>query len=163
MTVVSNTSPIINLARISQLDLLRRIYSELLIPEAVWQEIVVHGAGQPGADETRQATWIHMRAVSNRALVQSLRQELDAGEAEAIALALEVGAEALVMDERLGRETARHLGLRCVGLVGVLVAAKHQGRITAIKPPLDLLRSTANFRVFDALYERVLRDEGELL
>ncbi|MBI1801196.1 MAG: DUF3368 domain-containing protein [Chloroflexi bacterium] len=103
MTVVSNTSPIINLARISQLDLLRRIYSELLIPEAVWQEIVVHGAGQPGADETRQATWIHMRAVSNRALVQSLRQELDAGETEAIALALEVGAEALVMDERLGR------------------------------------------------------------
>ena len=71
----------------------------------------MEGSGHPGADEVKTAPWIKMRAVTNRPLVQALRQDLDAGEAEAIALALEVGAELLLMDEHLGRETGRHLGL----------------------------------------------------
>ncbi len=84
MSVVSNASPLINLARIDQLDLLPRLYGELLIPEAVWEEVVVEGAGQPGADEIKAATWIKVQAVANRSLVQALRQELDPGEAEAL-------------------------------------------------------------------------------
>lgn len=111
MSIVSNASPLINLARIGKLDLLHQLYGELIVPEAVWQEVVVEGSGHPGADEVKTAPWIKMRAVTNRPLVQALRQDLDAGEAEAIALALEVGAELLLMDEHLGRETARHLGL----------------------------------------------------
>jgi predicted nucleic acid-binding protein len=79
--------------------------------------------------------------------VQALQQELAAGEAEAIALALEIGADFLLMDEHLGRETAAHLGLRCVGLVGVLIAAKRNGLIQAIKPHLDTLRNIAGFRI----------------
>jgi hypothetical protein len=162
MIVVSNTSPLINLAHIGQLNLLQQLYGALLIPEAVWHEIVVQGVRQPGADEVQAATWIHTQAVTNRALVRALQQELDAGESEAIALALEAGADILVMDERLGRETAQHLGLHYVGLIGVLIAAKHQGFITAVKPHLDAVRLAANFRVSDALYRRVLQDEGEL-
>jgi len=65
------------------------------------------------------------------------------------------------MDERLGRETARHLGLRCIGLIGVLIEAKHKGLIHAVKPYLDALRDIAGFRISDALYRRVLQDEGE--
>ncbi|MDP2901059.1 MAG: DUF3368 domain-containing protein [Candidatus Bathyarchaeota archaeon] len=72
--------------------------------------------------------------------MQVLLQELDAGEAEAIALALEAGADLLLKDEHLGRETARHLKLRSIGLVGILIAAKHKGLISAIKPCLDALR-----------------------
>ena len=101
MSVVSNASPLINLARIGKLDLLHDLYGELTIPEAVWREVVVEGAGQPGADEVKGATWIKRHAVANRQLVHALQQELDAGEAEAIVLASEMEAELLLMDERL--------------------------------------------------------------
>jgi predicted nucleic acid-binding protein len=76
--------------------------------------------GQPGADEVKGAVWIERRTTKKKHLVQALLQELDTGEAEAIALALEVGADWLLMDEHLGRETARHLKLRCIGLGGAL-------------------------------------------
>lgn len=161
MSVVSNASALINLARIGKLTLLRELYGELIIPEAVWQEVVVEGAGQPGADEVESATWIKTQAATNRQLVNALQQDLDAGEAEAIALTLEIGAELLLMDEHLGRETARHLGLRYVGLIGALVEAKRRGLIRAVKTHLDALRDIAGFRVVDALYARVLQDEGE--
>jgi len=101
MSVVSNASPLINLARIDQLDLLRQLYGEVWIPEAVYREVVEEGAGQAGAEEVRAASWIKTRDVSNKALVQALRYELDAGEAEAIALALVMQADLLLMDERL--------------------------------------------------------------
>ena len=161
MKIVSNASPLINLARIGKLDLLRELYGKLLIPEGVWHEIVVEGAGQPGANEVKGAAWIERREVKNKQLIQALLQELDAGEAEAIVLALEEGADWLLMDERLGRETAGHFKLRCIGLVGVLIAAKHKGLISAIKPCLDGLRDLAGFRLKDSLSTRILRDENE--
>jgi predicted nucleic acid-binding protein len=98
MSIVSNASPLINLARIGKLSFLQELYGELIIPGAVWHEVVVEGAGQPGADEVKAADWIKQRDVTNRQLTQALKQELDAGEAEAIALALEIGADLLLMD-----------------------------------------------------------------
>jgi len=161
MNVVSDASALINLARIGKLDLLHQLYGELAVPEAVWQEVVVDGAGQPGANEVQKATWIKIHSVTNKQLVRALQQDLGAGEAEAIALALELKADLLLMDERLGRETARHLGLRYTGLIGALRDAKHKGLIHAVKPYLDALRDIAGFRLSDALYLRVLQDEGE--
>lgn len=162
MTIVSNASPLITLARIGQLDLLRQLYNDILIPEAVWHEVVVEGSDQPGAGAVSSAPWIGQRAVANRPLVQALQQELDAGEAEAIALALEVGSVLLLMDERLGRDTARHFGIRFTGVLGVLIEAKHRGIVQAIKPLMDALRDLAGFHVSEALYLRLLQDEGEI-
>jgi predicted nucleic acid-binding protein len=162
MTIVSNASPLIALIRIGQLDLLRQLYSEIIIPEAVWHEVVVEGADQPGAEVVSSASWIVQRTVTNRPLVHGLQQELDAGEAEAIALAVEIDDALLLMDERLGRDTARHFGIRYTGVVGVLIDAKHKGFIQAIQPHLDALRNLAGFRVSEALYRRVLQDEGEI-
>jgi len=161
MHVVSNSSPLINLARIGRLTLLRELFGVLIVPDAVWQEVAVEGAGQPGADEVRSAEWIQRQAVMNTQLVQALQQDLDAGEAEAIALSLELGADLLLMDENLGRQTARHLGLRYIGLIGALVMAKRRGLISAVKPHLDLLRDIAGFRVDAALYDHVLKDQSE--
>ena len=127
----------------------------------MWHEVVIEGAGQPGADDVKTASWVKKRRVANRQLVWALRQELGAGKAEAIALALEIEAEMLLIDERLGRETARHLGLHRVGLIGALVEAKHRGLIDEIRPLLVALRIQAGFRVSDDLYTRVLQDEGE--
>lgn len=161
MIVVSDASALINLARIRELRLLRRLYGKLLIPQAVWREVVVEGAGQPGADEVSNASWIEAKAVTNEHLARALRQDLDAGEAEAIVLALELEADLLIMDERLGRETAQHLGVRYLGLIGVLIAAKRGGLIDSVKSRLDALRDVAGFRVSNELYEHVVRDEGE--
>ena len=85
MSVVSNASPLINLAWIGKLDLLRQLYGELTIPGAVWQEVVVEGIGQPGADDVKAATWIKTQAVKNKELVRALQQELDAGERSVLA------------------------------------------------------------------------------
>jgi predicted nucleic acid-binding protein len=161
MSIVSNASPLINLARIGKISLLQDLYGELIIPVAVWQEIVVKGSGQPGADEVKAADWIKQQDVTNRQLTRALKQELDAGEAEAIALALEIGADLLLMDEHLGREVARHLGLRYIGLIGVLIEAKRKGLITSVKPCLDQLRDIAGFRFSEVLYTRVLQDQEE--
>ena len=67
MSIVSNASPLINLARIGKLDLLYQLYGKLIVPSAVWQEVVIEGAGQPGADDVKAATWIRTQTVTNRA------------------------------------------------------------------------------------------------
>jgi len=162
MIVVSNTSPLINLARIGHLDLLQRIFGKILIPAAVWQEAVIDGEGQPGAKEICQAGWIERLTVTNRQLVHSLGQELDPGEAEAISLAVEIKADWLLMDERLGRQTARHFDLGTIGLIGILKVAKQRGEIAALRPLLEQLRDIAGFRISQALFDQALQDVGEL-
>src|SRR5215510_15273407 len=162
MNVVSNASPLIALIRIGQLDFLRQLYGTIIIPEAVWHEVVVEGADQPGAEAVSPSSWIVWRTVTNRPLVHALRQELDAGEAEAIALAVEIDDALLLIDERLGRDTVRHFGIRYTGVVGVLIEVKHKGLVQALQPLLDALCNLAGFRVSEALYRRVLQDEGEI-
>ena len=161
MIVVSDTSVLINLTWLDRLSLLHKLYGGLIIPPAVWHEVVERGAGKPGANEVKAADWILVREVVNMTLVRALRLDLDAGEAEAIALALEVNSDFLLMDERLGRATAQHFGLRYIGLIGVLLMARQQKLITKIKPDLDRLRQAAGFYISDSLYERILKDAAE--
>ena len=161
MIVVSNTSPIINLACIRQLNLLRQIYGQITIPEAVFTEIAITGVGEPGAEEVQREPWIVRHSVTQPALVKVLRLELDAGEAEALAGALELNADLVLLDERRAREVAQRLGLRFIGLLGVLIEAKRQQRLARLQPVLDDLRQKAGFWITDALYRRVLAAAGE--
>lgn len=161
MTVVSNSSPIINLARIGKLELLRQLYGVVLIPDAVYQEVVAGGAGRPGAAEVLSQTWVHRQVVGNVALVALLRANLDEGESEAVALATEMKADLLLLDEQAGRAAAARLGLRCVGVLGVLLEAKAAGLVPAVKPVLDDLIIRAGFWVSGHLYASVLNAAGE--
>jgi uncharacterized protein len=161
MIVISNTSPIINLAAIGQLSLLRQLYGQIVIPEAVYIEIVGRGAGQSGADEVAAADWIQTRQVANRTAVTALQIELDDGEAEAIALAVEASANLLLLDEELGRIIASRFGLRFVGLLGCLIEVKQRGLVLAVQPILEDLIEKAGFWVGQALYERVLQVADE--
>jgi predicted nucleic acid-binding protein len=161
MIVVSNASPIVNLAAVGQLDLLRQLYGKVLIPRAVHNEIVIVGRGQPGAAEVETFDWIETRRVTDWIVVASLQLELDDGEAEAIALAAELKADLLLLDERKGRVVASRLGFKFVGLLGVLVEAKHKGLILAIRPVLDNLIGKAGFWISRDLYEHVLQAAGE--
>jgi predicted nucleic acid-binding protein len=161
LSAVSNSSTLINLGRIGMLWVLRDLFGEILVPDAVYHEVVEEGAGLPGAAEVGQESWIKRQSVANRPLVTVVRRDLGPGEAEAIALAVEAGARVLLMDERTGREAAPHLGVSCAGLVGVLAEAKRRGLVVAVKPHLDALRDVAGFWLSGDLYEKVLRDLGE--
>jgi len=161
MIVVSDSSPLVALIDIDQVSLLPRLYERVLVPEAVWRETFVQGEGRPGREEVARAPWLERRSVVDTLAVRALQEGLDAGESEAIALAVEAKADLLLMDERLGRRTAQHMGLKVAGVIGVLVDAKHKGMVPAIRPQLDALRDRAGFRVSDELYRRVIMDERE--
>jgi predicted nucleic acid-binding protein len=117
--------------------------------------------GQPGAEDVPSLPWIIRHQVTQHPLVKVLRLELDAGEAEALACALELKADLILLDERRARDVAQRLGLRFVGLLGVLIEAQRQNRLHRIRPVLDDLRQNAGFWITDALYQRVLAAAGE--
>jgi predicted nucleic acid-binding protein len=79
MSTVSNASPLINLARIGKLDLLYQLYGKLIVPSAVWQKVVIEGAGQPGADDVKAATWIRTQTVTNKELVRAFAAGIGRG------------------------------------------------------------------------------------
>lgn len=155
--VVSDTSPLTNLAAIGQFSLLQKLYGSLLIAEAVWDELNAEGRHWPGRNEVATSPWIQRQTPKNRPLVMALRQDLDVGEAESIVLALESKASLVLMDERDGRHAAMRLGLKPVGVIGILLTAKTRAYIPAIKPLLDALRQRAGFYIADSLYNEVLR------
>ncbi|MGK7903844.1 MAG: DUF3368 domain-containing protein [Hormoscilla sp.] len=161
MIVVSNTSPITSLAAINQLQLLQQLYGSIIIPEAVYRELTDLDSPVPGTSEVQTYDWIEMRQVENKSLVIPLRPGVDEGEAEAIALAIELHAELLLIDDLDARIQATRLGLDFTGLLGVLIEAKNQGLIPAVKPVLNELIAIASFRVGQALYHRVLQIVGE--
>lgn len=160
MIVVSDTSPLIALSRIGQLDLLRALYGEVYIPATVAEEAFAQ-AHAPGAPEIAARKWIVVRVPTHTDLLPALAGELDAGEAAAIALAVEIDTKLLLMDERRGRRAASRLGLSVVGVLGILLEAKQQGMIPRLRPLLDALRTSESFYMTDALYEHVLQEAGE--
>jgi uncharacterized protein len=159
--VISDASPIISLSAVGQLSLLQQLYGKILIPESVGREITEGGSGQPGADDLRTADWIEIRPVGDSFLVRLLDGELDRGEAEAIALALELRADVLLADERRARRIAARLGLSVVGVLGVLIEAKKAGLIPMVQPIVEDLLTRAGFRIGSELYRLVLRTAGE--
>lgn len=160
MIVVSNTSPINNLATIGQLGLLQQLYGNIIIPTAVYQEIINCGTTDPGTLAVQTLDWIQTRSVTNLTLLQTLQNNLDVGEAEAITLAVELNAERLIIDERRGRNEAIRLGVQVTGLLGILLAAKQQGLIPLVQPLLDDLIAQG-FWIRAQLYAEVLQLAGE--
>jgi hypothetical protein len=153
--------PLINLAIIGHLDLIPHLFHSVILPQRVFEEIVTAGAGLPGAAEIRRAGWVEVRASHNQSLVQSLQKELDPGESEAIALALEMGADLILMDEDLGRKIALRYGLQPLGVLGILLKVKQLGLIPAVKPLLESLIAEARFFIHQKLYDDVLQLAGE--
>lgn len=164
MIVVSDTSPITNLAAISQLNLLQQLYSHLIIPKAVYNEMVKVDQLVPGAVEVQTLPWIQTQAVADYqqiVAIQSSQENIDVGEAEAIVLALELKADLLLMDERRGRAVATSCGLNVTGLLGVLLQAKRNSLIPAVKPLMDQLIEQVDFRVSSQLYAAILQSADE--
>jgi predicted nucleic acid-binding protein len=146
---------LINLAKVGQFILLRDIFQRIVIPRAVFEEVTVQGAGQPGATEARTARWITRRKLKQSDIANILTAELDRGEAEAIALALQEKADWLLIDERKGRRFAIQAGLKVKGTLGILLEGVRRGHIEDVRPILDEMIAKGTW-VAPAVYRQVL-------
>lgn len=161
MIVVSNTSPLTNLAAIGLFQLLYELYGHIFIADGVWAELNAYDQPWPGSQDVAAAKWIEKRTPQNQQTVIALRRDLDRGEAETIALALELGADLVLLDERDGRFAAQRFGLHVVGVLGILLEAKSKKHVNQIRPYLDALRQQAGFYISAKLYQHMLKLAGE--
>ena len=161
MRVVSNTSPISNLAIIGRLDLLKRRYGTVRIPSAVAAELsaLSHPAGKARITAALAEGWLVTEEAP--ASPPQLPFPLDAGEREAIGLALATQADVLLMDERRGREAARHKGLAVGGVLGELLHARQAGMLPNLRSEISRLRSGAGFFVDPEIEQFILSQTGD--
>jgi len=140
---VTNSTCLIGLERIGRLDILPQVFTPITIPPAVQTEVGI------------STSWLTVQAPENLSTVQTLKTQVDDGEAEAIALALEVKNVIIILDDLSARRIAQQLQLKVMGTVGMLIQAKQKNIIPAIKPILESL-AEANFRISDAIIDKAL-------
>lgn len=160
--IIADASPLIGLAKIGQLELLQQLYTAILIPPAVHNELKPDSNYQ-GATAIRQAlqqNWLIVSEEPEPQLTEPLLLILDVGESEAIALAQQHNA-ILFIDERKGRNVATKRQIKIIGTGAILLAAKQQKLISNIKEPLKKLEAVG-YRLAPALIERLLKMAGEI-
>lgn len=163
MPVVSDTSPLLGLSAIGYLELLKDQFGEVFIPQSVLAELKVETdfRGTSAIQQALSQGWLIPKEIQNEPLAKSLLLELHKGEAEALTLAMDLGLDMIVMDERIGRERAKALGLKTVGILGVLLSAKKHGKIDSVGDAMKSLRKEIGFFISVSLYQDILRQAGE--
>jgi predicted nucleic acid-binding protein len=154
MTVISNSTPLVHLSAMGQLELLRQFFGEIQIPEEVYQEVVIKGQGKPGCKEVERAGWIKRVVVKDRLAVSALNNRLGIGESACLILAVETGADLLILDDRSARLEAQGLGLKTTGTIGILLSAAERGLLN-FETSLNELLATG-FRLSPKERERIL-------
>ena len=156
MTAVTDTSVVLNLCCLRQENLMTRLFGSILAPPAVAGEFQrlsrfdsrFHGLVFPAFIQITIPSKVSASLVGNR--------KLHAGEIDALSLAIEKNADVVLMDEQAGRITAGSMGLRCIGILGILIQAKNAGLLPEVSPLLDRLESQAGFWIAPTLRQRVL-------
>ena len=154
--VICNASPLIALSNISKIELLKGLFQKIIIPQAVYQEVVEEGKNRPGALEVKNAIgkWIEVYKVKNLNEVEALRAILDKGESEVIVLAQEINADLLILDNREPRIFAKHLGFKVIGTIGILLLAYKKGLLNNPMPKILELREKG-FYISTKLLEEI--------
>lgn len=160
MIVVSDTSSISGLLRINHLYLLQKIYSEIYIPPTVYKEILELQKTGHNLEEFKSKSWIIIESNFKRNISLFPPKYVDAGEAEAIDLALSLNAERLLIDERKGTLLANKLGITTIGLLAILIISKENKLISSVKVLLDQLMKN-QFWLSNSLYQQVLKSVNE--
>jgi predicted nucleic acid-binding protein len=148
-TIISDTSCLIILTNIGELDLLRKVYGNIITTKEVSTE---YGQDLP--------EWIEVRTVSDTNLQRVLEIQIDRGEASAIALAMETPGSTVIVDDQKARKVAESLGLNITGTIGVIIKAKLSGIIPSVKPFLSKIKDT-DFRVSEEIEILALKLAGE--
>ena len=161
--VVVDSSVLITLAAGGQFHLLREFYTTLYVPPEVWNEVTA--AHKPfGTNEARQARdagWLLIRAPASLTAVRALPFNLQPGETEALALALELAGALLLVDDAQGRRAARALGIDYTGTLGVLLRAKTDGKLAALSPVIALMQQRTSFWLSEEVLWAALAQAGE--
>ena len=161
--VVVDSSVLITLAAGEQFHLLREFYSTIHIPPEVWRETT--GSSKPfgvrEAQQVRTDGWLIVQSPQDVGKVATLPFNLQPGETEALALALELPGSLLLVDDAQGRRVAAALGIRYTGTLGVLLRAKTEGKISALRPVLGLLAARTTFWLSPTVESAALKQAGE--
>ena len=159
MIVISDTTPIVSLIKISRIDLLEKLFGEVCIPEAVFRELTTNTVFESEAEIVKNSPFLKTTPVKNRKSLEILQAAsgLDDGESEAIILADELKSDILVIDERKGRKVAQKLGITITGTIGILIQAHDEKIISTedIKIYLEQLRNS-NIRLSESLIQEAL-------
>ncbi len=161
MLVISDTSPISNLILTGKLFLLKKIFETIIIPEAVYLEIIELKKFNVDLTEFINASWIKKEQIHDLILYHKLKSLVDESEAQAITIAHEINPDFLLIDEKKGRTIAKEMGIKIIGLIGVLVKAKRENIIIDVKSILDELRNKAGFFISQELYNEILLSVNE--
>ena len=154
--VIANSTPIISLLGIGRLDILKALYGAIVIPKAVYNEVVAKDARVLDG-----YSWIRVVPISNIEAKETFISALHDGEVEVIILAKEHSSDLVIIDDSLARQHAKYHGLTITGTIGVLLRAKHDGILSAVKPALDDLLEFGFYISADVISD-VLRLAGEL-
>ena len=161
MIVVADTSVILNLCRVQHERLLQQIFKRVLIPAQVADEFMRLSKVQQRFSGLALPDWIEILSSPQSFPPEVVQAHLDLGESAAIALCLDQKADALLIDESLGREVAAKLGVRTIGILGILIEARRRKFIPDVKTILERLETEAGFWIAPGLRNRVLQLAGE--
>lgn len=164
LRVVADSSCLIGLAQIEQFDLLKELFLEVYISEAVFDEVVVKGKGEVGSDETKTAIndgWMIMESVMDEVVVRALSSTLGKGESEVIAIYKELEADYALIDETIARDIADLMDVNTMGIIGIIDLAIEIGFNIDKKELIDKLRDMG-FRISDKLYKKMFPDSGSV-
>ncbi len=154
--VMANTTPLIALANIDQLELLHKLYGTIIVPQAVMDEII----REPAKQRVCSASWIKVEMIQDQSQKDIFRARLHAGEVEVMILAREQKADLVIMDDDAAKKTAKFLGLNVTGTLGVLLKAKKEGYLEKVEPVMNELIRNGLF-INDAVKKCVLKEAGE--
>ncbi len=138
--IVADSSCLIALSKIGELNILKQLFSHIFIPKAVYTEVAIRGEGRPGSKEVISAHWIKTQQVKDELAVNALRLQLGAGESEAIVLAAETNADFIILDDWHARQAALELKLPIIGTVAVLTKAAEKGYLRDLETTLKSLK-----------------------
>lgn len=160
MIIVSDTSPLVCFLHLNQVNLLKDLFVNVIIPLSVFNELIK--AKLINENFLQANSFIRIETPRDKKKVEELMLILDEGESEAIVLSLELKAELLLIDEAPGREIARQYGIPIKGILGVLLQAKERKLINKVKPLIDRLQTEINFRINNNLLRKILIEANEL-
>ena len=156
MLVLSNTTPLIALAGINSLELLHQLYGSIIIPSAVKAELI----GEPEKSAVANSSWIVIKHISQEERKRDFRARLHTGEVEVMILAEEMCADLVIMDDYAAKKTAKFMGMKTTGTLGILIQAKKQGLIQEVKPLMESLIAQGLY-VSEKIQRLVLREAEE--